>query len=237
MDELESKEDDLSTPDAAASSSPDEEDVDVATASAGALAIDAAVAAPAILADPIFWIDLEMTGLDPTQHTILEIAIIASDGALRTLVEGPNECIHHDEATLGAMNEWSQTQHASLGLTERCRSSRVQLADAEEMLLAFVRQHAGGRPAVLGGACVYKDKEFLDRHMPQLCKCLSHRVVDVSTLRELARRWQPTASRRAPRGESNHRAIDDIRYSIEECRYYRDSCWKPMEGQRRRRNQ
>ena len=189
------------------------------------------------LRDPIFWIDLEMSGLDPLEHTILEIAIIATDGSLNRSIEGPSLCIHHDDATLSSMNDWSREQHEKSGLTQRCRESTVELADAEAAAVAFVNEYAGGRPAVLGGACVYVDKQFLDRRMPALGALLSHRVIDVSTIRQLAWRWHPTAARAAPKGESTHRALDDIRYSIEELRYFRDSCWKPPEKPRNRRHE
>ena len=205
-------------------------------------AVDGSVDSPAAsekpppLEDPIFWVDLEMSGLDPSTHTILEVAVIASDGRLSTLVEGPSLVIHHDDDVLNAMNDWSREQHAASGLTERCRASTVEMAEAEEAMCAFVSEHSDGRPAVLGGACVYKDKQFLDTYMPMLRGLLSHRVVDVATVRELARRWQPSAARNAPKGETKHRALDDIRYSIEECRFYRDACWRPMERRRGHRH-
>jgi oligoribonuclease len=205
-----------------------------AAENAASAAAPAAEAATSPLVDPIFWVDLEMTGLDPATHTILEVAVIASDGALKTLVEGPSLAIHQDDATLSAMNEWSQEQHGRSGLTERCRTSPTLMSEAEKRVVEFITQHAGGRLAVLGGACVYKDLEFIERHMPALRKCVSHRVVDVATLRELAYRWTPSVARRAPRGESSHRALDDIRYSSEECRYWRDKCWQPLEPPRRR---
>ena len=174
------------------------------------------------LKQPLFWIDLEMTGLEVNTDSILEVAMIATDGELDRVLEGPNFVIHHDESVLENMNEWSTKQHAASGLTDRCRTSTVMLADAEEALVAFVRAHCpASRKAVLAGACVYKDKEFLDVYMPRLRPLLSHRVVDVSTLRELAWRWNPHAAQSAPRGQSAHRALDDIRYSIQELRHYR----------------
>lgn len=179
------------------------------------------------LQDPIFWVDLEMTGLDPMQHTILEVAVIASDGALQRLIEGPSLVIHHEEDVLSAMNEWSKKQHAQSGLIERCRASSLKLSEAEAKLMTFFEAHKNAHPAVLGGACVYKDLEFIGRRMPMLRELLSHRVVDVSTIRELARRWTPAACRGAPRSTVTHRALDDIKYSIEECRYYRECCWRP----------
>ena len=183
------------------------------------------------LANPIFWVDLEMTGLDPIDDNILEVACIASDGDLGTLIEGPELVIHHDDERLATMSQWSSSQHGTSGLTERCRRSTVTLADAESALLSFIRMHSDCRPhtVILGGACVYTDKCFLEAHMPRLKPYLSHRVVDVSTVRELAKRWYPTAVRQCPRADPAHRALDDIRYSINELRYYRDSCFVPRE--------
>lgn len=185
------------------------------------------IAAP--LTDPIFWVDLEMSGLDVQEHTILELAVIVTDGVLERSIEGPALTIHHDEGVLSSMNDWSQKQHAASGLTQRCRESTTSMEAAEAALVDFVVQHARGRPAVLGGACVYVDKGFLDARFPLLAPHLSHRVIDVSSIRELAWRWHPSAARGAPKGESTHRALDDIRYSIAELRYYREACWRPLE--------
>ena len=182
---------------------------------------------------PLFWIDLEFTGLDASKDTILEVAVIASDGELRRFIEGPNLVIHHDAATLDSMNDWSTRQHASSGLTERCRASTVSLAQAEAEMLAFLNCHCpAGSLATLAGACVYKDKEFLDARMPRLRGRLSHRVVDVSSIRELAWRWTPRHVRHAPKGECAHRALDDIRHSIEELQYYRRAMFRASPGPR-----
>jgi oligoribonuclease len=180
-----------------------------------------------LLDKPLFWIDCEFTGLDASKDTILELAVIVSDGELRNFIEGPSLVIHHDAATLGTMNEWSTRQHASSGLTQRCRASDVSLAQAEAELLAFVERHCpAGSLATLAGACVYKDKEFLDACMPRLRGRLSHRVVDVSSIRELAWRWMPRQARQAPKSECAHRALDDIRHSIEELKYYRRAMFR-----------
>ena len=199
----------------------------------------ASPSSPPPLVDPIFWVDLEMSGLDLQAHTILEVAVIASDGTLDKQLDGPCLCIHHDEDVLTSMNDWSRQQHEKTGLTERCRESTVSLADAEDAVIEFVKLHQpAGRPAILGGACVYTDLAFIEARMPRLRELLSHRVVDVSTVRELARRWQPNVARNAPKSENGtaHRALDDIRYSIQELRYFRDACFKPMELKGRRRD-
>lgn len=188
------------------------------------------------LINPLFWIDLEMTGLDAREHHILEVAIICTDGELERTVDGPNIVIHHDDAVLAGMNVWSMKQHGESGLTERVRHSSTSLTDAESELISFVGTHrpAEGR-AMLAGACVYKDLEFIDVHMPRLRALLSHRVVDVSTVRHLCRMWNPSAARQA-RGELSdskacmHRALDDVRYSINELRCYRKHCFRQQQG-------
>jgi oligoribonuclease len=193
------------------------------------------------LIDPLFFVDLEMTGLDASKDNILEVAMIATDRDLETLIEGPSLVIPHGDDVLASMNEWSLAQHASSGLTERCRRSSTSLKEVEEALIAFLREHSPSdrpRSAILAGACVYKDKEFLDAHMPRLQPLLSHRVVDVSSVRELAKRWHPMAQRACPRNDTAlHRALDDIRYSIEELRYYRTAVFQPAEKKRRDPNE
>ena len=185
------------------------------------------------LEEPLFWLDLEMTGLQPREHHILEVALIVSDGELTRTIDGPEIVVHHEDIVLSTMNEWSTKQHGESGLTDRCRASTVTLADAEDALVAFVTaQCPSGVPAVLAGACVYKDLEFIEVHLPRLRALLRHRVGDVSTVRALCRVWYPSAARRA-RGtlgspaDCQHRALEDIRYSIRELRYYRQHCFKP----------
>lgn len=183
-----------------------------------------------------------MTGLNPREHHILEVAMIATDGDLSRTIDGPNLCVHHGEVILSSMNEWSQKQHGESGLTEQCRESAVTLAEAESALVDFVNAHGtSGYPALLAGACIYKDLEFIEVHMPRLRALLSHRVVDVSTVRTLCRVWYPNAARRArgTLGDSSdvsHRAYDDILYSIRELQYFRAQCFKE-EGKSKGKNQ
>ena len=188
------------------------------------------------LHDPIFWVDLEMTGLDPNVHHILEVACIVTDGSLARSVEGPSLIIHQPESVLSGMNEWSSQQHGKSGLTSKSRESKTSCAEAEAKLRQFFLEHGNGRPrsVVLGGACVYVDLQFLHSRMPSLSPLLSHRVIDVSTVRALAMRWQPTRYQKcrptaATPGGVAHRALDDIRYSIKELKALRDACWLPME--------
>ena len=188
-----------------------------------------------VLDDPLFWLDLEMTGLDSRRDVILEAAMLASDSQLHRTVDGPEIIIHHAGPVLAGMNEWSRQQHDRSGLTERSRLSTTSLAAAEAALLAFVETHCpGDAKAVLAGACVYKDLEFVEVHMPRLRARLSHRVVDVSTVRHLAHAWYPGATRKARAALSahayTHHALDDVRHSIAELRYWREHCFRPSGG-------
>ena len=175
---------------------------------------------------PLVWIDLEMSGLDPAKNTILEIAVIITDGQLLRSVDGPQLVISAPEEILAGMDEWNQTQHATSGLLDRVRCSRVTLAQAQREVLAFVSRHCHRGKAQPAGACVFKDIQFLEAHMPQLADYLHHRTVDVSSVRELAKRWFPREFRECPRTGASHRALDDIRYSIDELRYYRRTIFK-----------
>ena len=141
---------------------------------------------------PFVWIDLEMTGLDPDKDVILEIACVVTDCMLETVERGPDLTIHHPDAILCAMNDWSQEQHAASGLTEQCRASQTSVMEAEDRVLAFVKSF-NPRPGAmkLAGNSVHVDREFLRVHMPRLHAHLSHRIIDVSTVASLASYWRP----------------------------------------------
>jgi len=170
----------------------------------------------------MFWVDLEMTGLDPERCVIVEIASIITDGDLNPIAEGPALIIGQPEEALAGMDDFVRQMHARSGLLERIRSSTVTLAEATEATLAFLREHVDPRTAPLCGNSVWKDREFLVRYMAPVVEHLHYRVVDVSTIKELVRRWYP-ADRHAPKKREVHRAVDDIRESIEELRFYRKS--------------
>eukprot|EP00873_Tetraselmis_striata_P017782 jgi/Tetstr1/438046/TSEL_026672.t1 len=183
------------------------------------------------LRDPLVWIDLEMTGLDPVQHSIIEIACLVSDGSLDTVVEGPEIAIHTPEATLQGMNEWCQKHHHESGLVDRCRKSKVSLQDAEQAVLEFVRSHVpSSGQALLAGSSVHVDLAFLRAHMPRLAEHLHYRIVDVSTVMELAKRWFPQEFKRAPRKKSSHTAMSDIRDSLAQLKYYRRAVFLTVGG-------
>lgn len=172
--------------------------------------------------DRLVWIDLEMTGLDPAKDTILEIAAIITDGRLEIVAEGPNLIIHREEEQLAQMIEIVQDMHEKNGLTELVRQSRVTHEEAELRLLSFLRQYCVERTAPLCGNTIWMDRMFLNRHMPSVDAWMHYRTVDVSSVKELARRWRPAALQKAPSKPESHRALDDIRASIEELRHYRE---------------
>jgi len=161
-----------------------------------------------------------MTGLDPETDTILEIATIITDKNLNVLAEGPSIAIHHDKRVLDNMNEWCKKQHAASGLSDRVLTSRISLAQAETETLAFIRQYAAERTVPLCGNSIHQDRRFLARHMPRMEAYLHYRIVDASTIKELARRWYPDI--KPPVKKNMHLAMDDVRESIAELRYYRE---------------
>jgi len=202
-------------------------DADAADADADSGAADAdggaAAAGPTkFLKDPLVWVDLEMTGLDVRADTIIEIAVMVSDGQLARVIEGPAIAIHHPDSVLDTMNAWSLEQHAKSGLTQRCRDSRTSLAEAEAQVLAFVRRHCDYQAGLFAGNSVHVDRAFLVAHMPALAGHLHYRIVDVSSVAELARRWHPKVWRAAPRKKKAHTAMADVRESLAELRYYRE---------------
>ncbi len=167
----------------------------------------------------LVWIDLEMTGLDTQRDHIIEIATIVTDAGLRILAEGPVVAIYQPPEVLAAMDEWNQQQHGKSGLLEQVRRSRLALHDAEQMTLDFLKRYVPPAISPMCGNSVCQDRRFLHRLMPKLEGFFHYRHLDVSTLKELARRWAPTLP--PFEKDSAHRALDDIRASIEELRYYR----------------
>ncbi len=177
--------------------------------------------------DPLnlIWIDLEMTGLDTNRDYIIEIATVITDSALNILAEGPVLAIHQSDETLNAMDNWNQNQHGKSGLIDRVRASRVSAADAERQTLEFVRQYVPSRGSPMCGNSICQDRRFLARCMPALEAYFHYRNLDVSTVKELARRWAPAVYGGFTK-ESSHLALEDIRDSINELRYYRESFFR-----------
>lgn len=173
---------------------------------------------------PLVWIDLEMSGLDPDTCTILEIATIITDADLNIVAEGPDIVIHQPESVLNGMDEWCTKHHGASGLTDAVRSSTTSLTQAEALTLEFVSAHTKPGTSPLCGNSIWQDRRFISRYMKTLDAHLHYRMVDVSTIKELARRWYPELT--APEKSESHRALDDIRESIAELAHYRRSIFR-----------
>ncbi len=169
----------------------------------------------------LVWIDMEMTGLDPEKERLIEIAVLVTEGDLTLVAEGPDLVIHQPDEILEAMDEWNTQHHGDSGLTERVRKSDVDEASAETAVIEFLSQHCVPKRAVLAGNSIHQDRRFIRRYMPKLDAFLHYRQVDVSSVKELARRWYPEAFANAPKKQETHRAMDDIRESLQELAYYR----------------
>jgi len=178
--------------------------------------------------DRLVWIDMEMSGLDPSRERILEIATIITDGQLEIVAEGPELVVHQPDEVLAGMDQWNTEHHGASGLTDRVRASTVSEEEAERLTLEFLKLHVPERAAPLAGSSVHQDRLFLSRYMPAIDRYLHYRIVDVSTVKELVRRWSPKAFEARPHKNSAHRALDDIRESIEELRYYRRAVFAPV---------
>lgn len=168
----------------------------------------------------LIWIDLEMTGLDPEKEVIIEIATIVTDAQLNILAEGPSLAIHQPDSVLDAMDEWCTNQHGQSGLTDRVRRSTISTLDAEMQTLEFLKRYVPRATSPMCGNTVSQDRRFLLRYMPELEAYFHYRHIDVSTLKELAKRWKPSALDGLKKG-SSHLALDDIRDSINELKHYR----------------
>jgi oligoribonuclease len=171
--------------------------------------------------DNLIWIDLEMTGLDPMHDRIIEIATVVTTKELEPLAEGPVIAIHQSDAALAAMDEWNTKQHGGSGLTQRVRDSGIHDAEAERQTIEFLARWVPAGASPMCGNSICQDRRFLARWMPQLERYFHYRNLDVSTLKELARRWAPTVAAGVTK-ESKHLALDDIRDSIAELKHYRE---------------
>ena len=171
--------------------------------------------------DNLIWIDLEMTGLDPDNDVIIEIATIVTDAQLNVLAEGPSMAVKQPDAMLDGMDEWNTRQHGQSGLTQRVKDSVISAAEAERRTIDFLSQWVPAGRSPMCGNSICQDRRFLHRGMPQLERFFHYRNLDVSTLKELAARWAPEV-KNGFRKQSTHLALDDIRDSIEELKHYRE---------------
>ncbi len=180
--------------------------------------------------DKLVWIDLEMTGLEPDRHVIVEIACIVTDAELNPVDEGVSYVITATEHELAQMDDFVINMHTVSGLLPEIEQG-MALNDAEQLVLTYIQSHvAEARKAPLAGSSVYVDRGFLSRYMPTLDAYLHYRIVDVSSIKELTRRWYPRVYFAAPPKEGNHRALADISDSIKELAYYRSAVFVPGEG-------
>ena len=177
----------------------------------------------------LIWIDLEMTGLDPDQDRIIEIATIVTDSELNILAEGPVLAIATPEAVLEAMDDWNQKHHGASGLLDRIRAEGVPIEEAEQRTLDFLAQWVPAGKSPMCGNSICQDRRFMVRGMPRLEAFFHYRNLDVSTLKELARRWAPDVYDAAQKQKRNiHLALEDIKDSIEELRFYRKHLFLPQ---------
>jgi len=181
--------------------------------------------------DRLVWIDCEMTGLDIGSDALIEIAALVTDSELNVLGEGVDVVIHADDEKLDGMIKLVRDMHKKSGLTEAVRASSVTLAEAEKLVLDYVREHVPDpRSAPLAGNTIATDRMFLARDMPELNEHLHYRMVDVSSIKELCRRWYPRIFFAKPEKGLAHRALADIEESIRELRYYRSTAFVPQPG-------
>jgi len=172
--------------------------------------------------------DLEMTGLDPERHVIVEIATLVTNDDLEIVGEGPDLVVHQPAEAFEAMDDFVRNMHTTSGLLPQIEASTISLEDAGAQTLAFIKEHVpDARSVPLCGNSIGTDRRFLARYLPEIEEYLHYRSVDVSTLKELARRWYPGALSALPRKATAHRALDDIRESIDELRFYRERLFIP----------
>ncbi|QSL66972.1 hypothetical protein MERGE_001359 [Pneumocystis wakefieldiae] len=176
-----------------------------------------------MIQNPMIWVDCEMSGLDPEKHELLEIAVLITDGNLNIIEsKGFQRVIHHPEHILNSMDSWCKKHHEENGLIQSVLSSSHTLASTEIELLDYLQKYISkSKVALLAGNSVYVDRAFLSRYIPGIFEYLHYRIIDVSTIKELARCWNYEIFQNAPKKKVNHRAMDDILESIEELKYYK----------------
>ena len=169
----------------------------------------------------LVWMDLEMTGLEPDTEAIIEIATIITDSHLNIIEEGPTLAVHQDDEILNRMDEWNQRTHSASGLIQKVKVSKITVEEAEKATLDFIKKYVPYKAAPLCGNSVGQDRRFLYKFMPKLSEYLHYRNVDVTSIKEVIRRWYPSG-RKLPKKSDEHKALIDIQESIEELIFYRD---------------
>ena len=173
----------------------------------------------------LIWVDMEMTGLDPDRDRILEVALVVTDSQLDTVAEAPVLVVHQPDAVLDAMDDWNKGTHGRSGLIDRVRASMLDEGEVEARMLAFLAEYVPGRASPMCGNSICQDRRFMARGMPKLEAYFHYRNLDVSTLKELVRRWKPEVAKGLTK-QGKHEAIADIYESIEELKYYRETFLK-----------
>jgi oligoribonuclease len=170
----------------------------------------------------LIWIDMEMSGLDPDKDRVLELAVVVTDQLLNNLAEAPVLVVHQSDQVLSSMDSWNTSTHTKSGLVERVKASTLTEAEAEQRLIEFLKEYVSKGISPMCGNSVHQDRRFLARYMPTLENYFLYRNLDVSTLKELAKRWRPDLSAGHVK-QNKHTALEDIRESIEELKYYRQN--------------
>lgn len=173
----------------------------------------------------LIWIDMEMSGLNPETDRVLEVAIVVTDAQLNTVAEAPVLVVHQPDSVLDAMDNWNRSTHGKSGLTDRVRASTLGESDVENRMVEFLRDHVPSGVSPICGNSVHQDRRFLVRYLPKLDAYFHYRMIDVSTIKELARRWKPEVLNGMTK-HGRHEALADIHESIEELRYYRAQVMK-----------
>lgn len=176
--------------------------------------------------DPIIWIDLEMTGLNPEKDRILEMASLVTDSELKIIAEGPHLILHQSDDLLAEMDGWNREHHGRSGLIDKVRKSSVKEPEAQRLTLNFLSSHCQAGKNPLAGNSIHQDRRFIARYMPKLADFFHYRNIDVSSLKELVKRWYPELVPSIPAKTTAHRALDDIRESVEELKFYRSSVFR-----------
>ena len=179
--------------------------------------------------DRLVWVDMEMSGLLPETDRILEIAMIVTDGDLNIVTEGPVFVVHQEDAVLDRMDTWNKGTHSKSGLIDKVKASTLTEADVEAACLAFLKQHVKSSISPMCGNTIHQDRRFMNRYMPKLEAYFHYRNIDVSTIKELCKRWQPEIAKGFSKQQA-HTALADIIESVEELRYYREKLFIPTIG-------
>lgn len=180
-------------------------------------------------ANNLIWIDLEMTGLDPDFDRIIEIATVVTDLQLNVVANGPVMAIHQSENLLNSLDDWNNKHHTQSGLLDKVRKSQISESEAEQTTIAFLKQHVSSGQSPMCGNSICLDRRFLYRYMPELENFFHYRLIDVSTIKELAKHWAPSVFKGVEK-QSTHEALKDIMDSIEELRHYRKHFFKVSDG-------